>query len=205
MEELTSLTDWANRRAVGFHPVIAATLLFHEFESIHPFLDGNGRVGRVLYHTYLRTRGLPNSHLCMVERELVGNPTLYYQVLAWADHSGGYAELVDYFSEALLRSYEGAVKRFLKKDVTDTLDETAKRILGEAKRHGEWFRIEEACAWVDGRSKDTVRRTLNWLVDEEILETQGATKSKRYRYPDIVRKLGEKWRVEHTVAATDAT
>ena len=112
--EMESLLDWTNRRAPALHPLVAATVFFHEFESIHPFLDGNGRVGRTLFHLYLQQHGLANSHLCMVEKELTTDPETYYQLLAWTDQSTSYAELLDYFSAALLRSYEAALKRIEK-------------------------------------------------------------------------------------------
>lgn len=46
-EELTNLIEWVNESP--FDEVVTATLFFHEFESIHPFEDGNGRTGRVLF------------------------------------------------------------------------------------------------------------------------------------------------------------
>lgn len=187
-EELTSLVHWVNNQAPTLHPIVAGAILFHEFESIHPFADGNGRTGRVLLHGYLGEHGLSHAHLCMVEKEVTEDPELYYRVLAWTDHTGSYTELVDYFADAIQLSYRKAVRRFAEKDLlSSAMDETAKRIVVQAKRHSEWFKIEDAARWVDGRAEDTVRRHLNGLVREGVLETQGATKAKRYRYPSPFR------------------
>lgn len=189
-EEMASLVQWVNTQAPTMHPVVAGAILFHEFESIHPFADGNGRTGRVLFHGYLSEHGLPHAHLCMIEKEVTEDPELYYRVLAWTDYSGAYTDLVDFFTDAILLSYRKAVRRFAEKDLLSTgMDETAKRIVVQAKRHAEWFKIEDAARWVDGRAEDTVRRHLNALVGDGVLESQGATKAKRYRYPPLFRHL----------------
>lgn len=186
-EELEALCEWVNHQAQIFQPVVAGAILFHEFESIHPFADGNGRTGRVLFHAYLGEHGLPNAHLCMIEKELTADPELYYRILAWTDYTGSYSELIDFFTDAILLSYRKAIRRFSEKDLLSTnLDETAKRVVVQAKRHKDWFRVDDACRWVDGRTPDTVRRHLNALVTDGILEARGATKSKRYRYPPVL-------------------
>lgn len=188
-EEMEELVKWVNVHASTFYPVVAAAIFFHEFESIHPFADGNGRTGRVLFHGYLSNHGLPNAHLCMMEQELTASPDLYYRILGWTDYTGQYTELIDFFTDAILTSYRKAVRRFSEKDLLSTgLDETAKRLVAQAKRHGDWFSIADASRWVDGRAEDTVRRHLNSLVEMTALESAGATRSKRYRYPNPFAK-----------------
>jgi Fic family protein len=49
-EEMTSLLEWVNEKGPAYDPIVAASIFFHEFESIHPFEDGNGRLGRSLFH-----------------------------------------------------------------------------------------------------------------------------------------------------------
>lgn len=189
-KELESLLKWRNELAEAYFPVIAATVFFHEFESIHPFADGNGRMGRVLFHHYLQTQGLPNSHLCMIEQELMDDLEQYYNLLAWTDHSESYTEVVDFFTDAVLKSYRTAVRHLSGKDLlSKNLDETAKRLLIRAKRHQEWFTVGEAEEWVDGRVHTTVRKHLNDLVDEGALEAEGRTKGKHYRFKDPLRAM----------------
>ena len=190
-EEIASLLKWRNERAEVYFPVVAATVFFHEFESIHPFADGNGRTGRVLFHHYLQTQGLPNAHLCMIEPELMENLERYYHLLAWTDYRGEYTELVDFFTDSVLRSYQSAVRRLGRKDLLSKgLDETAKRLLTRAKQDKErWFTVGEAERWVDGRGHATVRRHLNALVEEGALESEGRTQGKRYRFRDPLRRV----------------
>jgi Fic family protein len=173
--ELQALLDWRNTEAEILFPVAAAAVFFHEFESIHPFSDGNGRTGRVLFHIYLQTTGLPNSHLCLIEPLLMGDLDLYYRILGWTDQSESYTELVDFFTDALLASYRGARDRLSTKDLLSSdLDELAKRLLVKAKASGTWFTNTEAAEWADNVTPATIRRHLGDLVDKDVIEQEGA-------------------------------
>jgi Fic family protein len=165
-------------------------VFFHEFESIHPFVDGNGRTGRVLFHGYLQNHGLPHSHLCTIEKQITENPRTYYNVLAWTDHEEDYELLLNYFTEATLTSYRNAVERFRSKDLlSGDMDEVKKRLLIKARREGGWFSSTEASDWISGRSQDTVRRHLNDLTDMDLLETKGQTRAKRYTFSNPLSVL----------------
>lgn len=184
-EELDSLLEWLNRSAPSLLPEVAAAVFFHEFESIHPFTDGNGRTGRTLFHAYLQNHGLRNASLCLVEARLTGIPELYYRILGWTDQSGGYLELIEFFTEALLDSYKDAVERFRAKDLASgRLDELSTRLLVSAKRNGAPFSVREATGWISGRGEQTVRNSLNALVKEGALRSEGQTVAKRYRFAD---------------------
>lgn len=201
-EELNALLEWRNTEAPVLFPVAAASVFFHEFESIHPFSDGNGRAGRVLFHAYLQSEGLRNSNLCLIEPELTKDIELYYRLLAWTDSSGSYTELVDYFTDALLQSYEAAVKRFSKKDLLSSeLDEAEKRLIVCAKQRKRWFTVSEASSWVSSIGYMTLLKKLNHLVAEEVLEAKGKTRSRRYRFAD---PLGE-FRATHLPEKAGAT
>lgn len=186
--EVESLLRWLNEEGIAFFPVVTATVFFHEFESIHPFRDGNGRTGRTLFHAYLQTHGLPNAGLCKIEYELLRDPDLYYTLLSWTDDRESYAELIDFVMDGTLAAYREAIEAFRRKDLLSSgLEEGARRILLRAKQKGDWFKIIEAVDWVEGVGEQTVRRHLNDLLDKGALEAEGHTRARRYRFADPLR------------------
>ena len=64
LDLLEDLLSYLNGATHG--PLVQAALVHAQFESIHPFVDGNGRVGRALIHTVLTRRGLTSSRLLPV-------------------------------------------------------------------------------------------------------------------------------------------
>jgi Fic family protein len=58
-KEFKRLMLWYRANKKRYHPVVVAAYFHHVFESIHPFRDGNGRVGRLLLNFILRKNSLP--------------------------------------------------------------------------------------------------------------------------------------------------
>jgi len=191
-EELSSLIHWVNEYGAGYSPLVTGTVFFHEFESIHPFFDGNGRVGRTLLHIYLQTKGLPNSRLCLIEKEVLGDKELYYRLLAKTDYTGDYQELIGHFTRAVLKSYEETERRFRERDLlTSDLDELSRRILIKAKRKGDWFDQRDLRMWCENESDYRLRNRLNSLVDMGVIREKGRTKGKRYIFIDAFEQVKE--------------
>lgn len=191
-EEMDSLLAWVNKKAPAYDPIVSATLFFHEFESIHPFEDGNGRLGRSLFHLYLLNHGLKKSNLCKIDYELLRNHALYYNLLAYTDESQDYGPLIEFFSMAVLKSYEEARLELSGKNLlSSSLDENYKRLIIMAKRRKEWFDLKEAGSWVDGIKEQSVRVRLADLIEMGVLETSGRTRKLRYRFRVPFSKVKE--------------
>lgn len=62
-------------------PLIKMALIHHQFESIHPFYDGNGRTGRIINVLYLVRQGLLDSPVLYLSRAIVRNKADYYRHL----------------------------------------------------------------------------------------------------------------------------
>lgn len=62
-------------------PIIKLAVMHHQFESIHPFYDGNGRAGRILNILYLVTKGLLDIPVLYLSRYIIQNKNEYYRLL----------------------------------------------------------------------------------------------------------------------------
>ena len=184
-EELESLIDWVNTSPFG--DIVTAVLFFHEFESIHPFEDGNGRTGRVLFQVLLEQLGLENSGLCRIEERMLGDPGTYYDLMAYTDQTGNYTPLVRYATEAILSAYREAVEKFSEKDRLRDMDENTRLTAIRARKAGT-FTLQDAMGRMPS-SESSVRKRLDTLVDAGLLEKAGRTRSMRYVFLDPFRTV----------------
>jgi len=72
---LKELIEWYNKNKKKYPALILATIVHNQFENIHPFADGNGRVGRILLNNILIKHGLPPININLK------NQTEYYNSL----------------------------------------------------------------------------------------------------------------------------
>lgn len=70
-----------NGDVTTYDPLINMALLHHQFESIHPFPDGNGRIGRIINVLYLVKTGLLEIPVLYLSRYITSNKTTYYKLL----------------------------------------------------------------------------------------------------------------------------
>lgn len=190
--EIESLLDWRNQIALGLHPIVAATVFYHEFESIHPFENGNGRLGRTLFHYILHHGGLRNAHLCLIEPELMQDREHYYALLAWTDQENDYEPIIDHVTQGILRAYQKAATKWKQRDLlTADASEIDIKLIVKARHWKRPFSVKDAAGWINRRSEQTIRNHLNGLVDQGIMQAHGKTVAKRYQLVDPLRAIEE--------------
>jgi Fic family protein len=102
---LVDLCSFSSREDIP--AVIQAAIAHARFKTIHPFLDGNGRVGRALILAILRRRGLASRYVPPVSLALAGEADRYIAGLtSW--RNGGEEDWYSVFVDALLRASTGA-------------------------------------------------------------------------------------------------
>ena len=189
--ELESLIKWADEDAGMLPPAVAAALFFAEFQAIHPFGDGNGRVGRFLNLMLLRQLGHRNVCLVPIDGRFFRTRNRYYEALRTTNAGRSYHVWCRYYSEQLKRAYELAVSRADLRPILDRFPRGSTRSLLEwcLSGGGGWFG-RSGFPNPRGYSQPAVTSSLAELVRAAVLDTQGEKRGRRYRLStDFLRKV----------------
>ena len=81
----------------GYPPLVRLAFIHYQFEAIHPFLDGNGRIGRLLISLLLVELGAAVAAAALPERLLRAAPRSYYDLLQAVSEHGAWREWVAFF------------------------------------------------------------------------------------------------------------
>ena len=183
-------------------PLIQAALIHYQFETTHPFLDGNGRVGRLLITLFLMEKGILSRPALYISYFLKMNRIEYYDRMTQVRKTGDYEQWVMFFLQALSDSAGDAIQTI---DALTALHNQSVAKLGAFSKRQQTnllklFAYIETNPILDiqktaaalGLSYNTVSKMVTILVDEGILrQTDKAGKAKIYSYADyldILRK-----------------
>ena len=92
-------------------PLIKMALIHHQFESIHPFYDGNGRTGRIINVLYLVKEQLLNIPVLYLSNYIVRNKSEYYRLLQAVRDDDAWEDWVLYMLEAVRATSEQTIKK----------------------------------------------------------------------------------------------
>ena len=90
--------------------LIRAALIHYQFETIHPFLNGNGRLGRLLITLFLMQKKILSTPALYVSYYLKKNRVEYYDRMTEVRNKGNYEQWVNFFLLALKESAQDAIK-----------------------------------------------------------------------------------------------
>ena len=81
--------------------IIMAALIHYQFEMIHPFIDGNGRIGRLLTLLFLMDQGVILQPVLSLSKNLMSSSFKYFTSIASVEVYGAYEKWVKYFLQQL--------------------------------------------------------------------------------------------------------
>ncbi len=94
-----------------FHTLVDLALIHYQFEAIHPFLDGNGRIGRLLIVLLLLARGVLEQPLLYLSAFFERHRSRYYELLLKVSVAGAWEEWITFFLEGVRSQANDALLR----------------------------------------------------------------------------------------------
>ena len=126
----------------GLPVLVRAGLAHVQFETIHPFLDGNGRVGRLLITFLLCHASVLREPLLYLSLYLKQNRATYYELLDRVRRDGDWETWLSFFLEGVQRTAEGAV--LTAQELAGVFQVDRSRIAKRGRRAGSALRVHDA-------------------------------------------------------------
>jgi len=191
---IIDLLDYIHRDDV---PVLAHAAIAHaQFETIHPFPDGNGRTGRALLHAHLRNKGLTRSVTVPVSAGLLSDIDAYFRALT-AYREGDPVPIVEQLASASFAAIDNG--RRLVSDLQAARAAWTERL--QLRRHAATWRVVDVLfrhpvvnarlvAHELGIAGSNAYRVLKPLVDAEVIvEFTDKKRNQLWRAPDVLAAL----------------
>ena len=140
-------------------PALVKTALIHlQFETVHPFLDGNGRIGRLLIGALLEHWGLLPEPLMVLSGYFKQNQAEYYRCLSAVRTEGDWERWVAFFLEAVIHAASDAERNIV--TIATLLAADRRQLLASAKAGPACYRLFELLPMMPRFTVEQVRQKL---------------------------------------------
>ena len=182
-----------------YDPLIRIALIHYQFETIHPFLDGNGRVGRLMILLYLLEQGLISTPVIYISYFLKKNQIEYYDRISEVRKKGNYEQWVSFFLEAVSSAAKDSLatiekltelhnRNIIVLPTTSRKNDNVRRLFDYVEQY-PIIDIKRTAAAL-GISFNTTSAAVNKLVEAGILkETTNASRNRVFSYEEYLNIL----------------
>ena len=197
---ISNLENYINYPQDDLDPLVKIAIIHAQFETIHPFLDGNGRIGRILIPLYLFKEGIIDEPNFFLSESLEKDKHKYYRLLNDTREEAKWNEWIKFFLESsikqadkniqLISEINSLYERDLEKvksilntsKVTDIMDVMFEKPIFNAKIMSE----------MTGINITTIRRYLLQLENEKIIFSDDKLRNRKYYYYDLIDNIEDK-------------
>lgn len=169
-DAMSALEAFLHDESAGYPVLVVAAMAHVQFETIHPFLDGNGRIGRLLIPLLLHHAGLLQEPLLYLSLYLKQHRDEYYRLLDQVRTTGDWEAWLDFFLEGVEATSTGAV-------------DSAQRLAALVKR--DHARVQVA----GGRSAATLLRLLQSLHERPIITINEVVRRTGVSFPTAAKGM----------------
>ena len=174
---MADLFNWLKTSDV--HPLIKSCVFHYEFEFIHPFQDGNGRMGR-LWQTVILKEWKEVFAWIPVESLIKENQSEYYNALNSSDKEADSSSFIEFMLSLLLKTIEEIIKTEKKVTAKVSVKVTVnqQKILDVINENP--FVTQEELAQIIGLSRKSIIQNMKKLQENGLLKRVGADKNGRW-------------------------
>ena len=196
---LRNLEKFINNNEDGIDPLIKVCLIHYQFESIHPFYDGNGRTGRILNILYLVLNKLIDSPILYLSKYINKTKQEYYKLFNEVRNNNNYEDWILYILKGieitsketivLIEKIQDEIKNY-KDEFKTKLPKIYSKELLESLFYEVYTKIayiEKAC----GVTRLTATSYLNQLEEIGLLESEKIGREKIYKNLRLIKLLSD--------------
>ena len=171
---MNDLFDWL--KSSDAHPLIKSCVFHYEFEFIHPFEDGNGRMGR-LWQTVILTEWKPIFAWLPIETLIKENQKLYYKALGISDSNADSTEFIEFMLSIILKTIKEIITTELKitQKITQKITVNQQKIIDSIKNNP--YITQEELAEIVGIARLNIIKNMKKLQEQNIIKRIGADKN----------------------------
>lgn len=188
LDYLNNLIEYINIDDDGVDPLIKLALIHYQFESIHPFYDGNGRTGRILNILYLVKQDLLDSPILYLSRYIIKNKKEYYQLFQETRKSNNYEKWIIYILRGIEETSINTINIINK--ISDEMLRVKKELREKTKIYSKellealFFEFYTKTQYIEialNISERTALRYLNVLEEKGFLTSEKVGREKIYK------------------------
>lgn len=187
---MKNLIEYINNPKDKFRPLVRTAIIHAQFETIHPFMDGNGRVGRMLIPMYLFAQKQIDIPCFFISEALERDKILYYSLLNDIRYKGNWNEWIKFFLIAVTRQCEKYIDIISKINILYEKDLSIVRELSRSSSIVDVMNTLFSYPIVTAKQvvemtnipPTSVNRYLSLLVDNKILITDNKSRNRTYYY-----------------------
>ncbi len=172
-ELMDQLFEFINH-AEGIHSLIASSIFHYEFEFIHPFEDGNGRLGR-FWQTLMLRHAQPCFSLVPIESTIKDHQQAYYEAIARSSKEGKSTAFIEFMLEVIFKAVQGLEK------LASGKAKPSERIAFMMKHCPRQFTRKEYIQLVGDIEAHTASRDLSEAVEQGLIVMNGSRARAVYR------------------------
>jgi Fic family protein len=136
------LDNWARfmREETDLDPLVRLAIQHYQFEAIHPFVDGNGRTGRILNILFLVEQGLLDSPILYLSRYIIQNKAAYYRLLKKVTHEQDWSTWILFILDGVEETCSWTTEKI--KAIRELMVHTGEFVHGQLPKTYSWELVE---------------------------------------------------------------